>query len=99
MKHIVFSITHQLAKYIISKESWIRETFKYTTCADEIFLQTIAYNSGFASNIINDNLRFIDWKRGSNSSPYIFRISDYNELINSKSLFARKFNEINYDNK
>lgn len=40
-----------------------------------------------------DNMRIVDWKRGSNGSPYIFREEDYDELINSGVLFARKFSE------
>ena len=40
----------------------------------------------------NDNylgcMRYIDWKRGN---PYIFRKDDYDQLINSPFLFARKF--------
>ena len=36
------------------------------------------------------NMRFIDWKRGD---PYLFHSSDFNELISSDLLFARKFNE------
>lgn len=35
-------------------------------------------------------MRLIDWGRGR---PYIFRSEDYEELINSPYLFARKFDE------
>lgn len=35
-------------------------------------------------------MRDIDWHRGS---PYIWRISDYDELMKSEFLFARKFDE------
>ena len=40
-----------------------------------------------------DNMRLVDWKRGSKGSPYTFREEDYDELINSGALFARKFSE------
>ena len=40
-----------------------------------------------------DNMRLVDWKRGSNGSPYTYREEDYYELINSEALFARKFSE------
>ena len=33
-------------------------------------------------------MRYIDWNRGN---PYIWRNKDYDELINSEYLFARKF--------
>ena len=98
-----FSITHDLAEYVISKESWINKYFRYTSCADELFLQTIVYNSRFKDklykNEMNDDytscMRYIDWKRGE---PYIFKNEDFFELINSDRLFARKFSS-KVDNK
>lgn len=90
-----FSITHDLAKYVVSKEEWINKSFKYSTCSDELFLQTIVYNSSFYENVYlkGENnyrscMRYIDWKRGN---PYVFRKEDFNELIGSGRLFARKF--------
>ena len=67
--------------------------------ADESFLQTLVYNSSFRNKLYkrgieNDDymacLRYIDWSRGN---PYIWRIEDYDQLINSNYLFARKFDE------
>ena len=93
-----FSITNGFARYIVSQHARIREQFSYTKCADECFLQILAMESGFKSNCfwpadrkdINAIMRAIDWDRGS---PYTYRAEDYNELINSKYLFARKFDE------
>lgn len=92
-----WSITDPLARYILSKESWIEDNFsRHTFGADETAIQTIVqnspwfeslYNYGFNENM---NMRCIDWKRGK---PYIFRSEDYDELINSKYLFARKVDE------
>ena len=42
--------------------------------------------------------RYIDWERGSNNNPYIFRETDYEELKSAKALFARKF-DLNIDKK
>ncbi|EJT5920914.1 beta-1,6-N-acetylglucosaminyltransferase [Clostridium perfringens] len=96
-----FSITDELAKYVVSKEKWINNTFKFTTCSDELFLQTLVYNSKFYDNVylkgINDYktcMRYIDWKRGN---PYVFRKENFKELIESDRLFARKFSS-NIDN-
>lgn len=91
-----FSITNDFALYVLSKEEWIRKNFKHTYCTDEIFIQTILYNSKFRENIFHKNMddnyiacmRYIDWNRGA---PYTFRESDINDLINSDKLFARKF--------
>lgn len=91
-----FSITDNLARYVVSKEMWIRKVFKNTSCADEVFLQTIIDNSDFKNNLYykkydNDPraiMRLIDWQRGK---PYIFRECDFQELMNYEMLFARKF--------
>ena len=100
-----FSITHGLAKLVVEKESWIQEVFGHSVCGDELFLQTVARNSEFADKICNPNTmptvpdtRHIDWARGSNNNPYIFKESDYEELMNSSALFARKF-DLNIDKK
>ena len=85
-----FSITHQAAIYILSKVKYIKRIFSYSRCADEFLIQTLIMNSSFSSQIVNNNLRMIDWKRGS---PYIFRDSDFYSLVSSNCLFARKFDE------
>ena len=98
-----FSITNELANYILENEKWINKYFKYSSCADEVFLQTLVYNSKFREKLFissfnNDYkacLREIDFKRGN---PYIYRNEDFNKLINSENLFARKFSwEIDND--
>lgn len=98
-----FSITHGLAKLAVEKENWIREVFGHSLCGDELFLQTVARNSEFSEKICNPNTmpeipdtRYIDWKRGNNNNPYIFREGDYEELKGTKELFARKF-DLNVD--
>lgn len=97
-----FSITDNLAKYVVSKEKWIKKVFRYTTCCDEVFLQTLIVNSDFKNKLVKSNyddssmfMRLIDWKRGK---PYVFRNSDRDELEKSDMLFARKFSsEIDKD--
>ena len=86
-----FSITHDLANYIVSMEKKINLGYKFTLAADEIFLNTIAWNSTFRERIIDSSLRFTDWKRGQ---PYIFRNEDFDTLIKSEALWARKFSAL-----
>lgn len=93
-----FSITDNCAKYVLSKEKEIEKIYKYSRSGDESFLQTIVYNSKYKDNLynldFNDNYdsckRYIDWNRGN---PYVFKLNDYNELMNSSCFFARKFDE------
>ncbi len=87
-----FSITHELACFIVSKKN-ILSHFKYSYCADELFVQTIVANSKYKDKIYLENgtsclRRFIDWDRGN---PYVFKKDDYKALKNSNCFFARKF--------
>lgn len=93
-----FSITDEFAKYLIEKENWVINTYRYSRSSDESFVQTILYNSEFINKLYNNKFdndfdackRLIDWNRGN---PYTFKSSDYNEIINSKAMFVRKVNE------
>lgn len=85
-----FSITYDAAKYVVDREKEIKKLFEYGCFVDELFLQTILMNSKFRSSIIENNLRLIDWNRGD---PYVWTVTDFDELINSDCLFARKFDE------
>ena len=64
--------------------------FKYTSCAEEIYFQTVIMNSEFSKNVINDNLRFIDWNKGEGYSPAYLEENDYETIVASNKLFARK---------
>lgn len=92
-----FSITDDLARYVVNRKGWIKGVFYHSICCDEVFLQTVVINSPFrdriyqyatAQNTEEAAMRLVDWKRGG---PYVFRDEDYQELIDSKMLFARKF--------
>ena len=50
-------------------------------------------NETFNKNHSNFPTRCIDWKRGR---PYVWKEDDFDYLINSQSLFARKF-DVNID--
>ena len=84
-----FSITHELAEYILENRKWIRKTFRWTRCCDEVFLQTLIHNTRFEDQISEQGyLRCIDWDRGM---PYIWKREDQDYLQKSPMLFARKF--------
>ena len=95
-----YSITHLAVEYLLKMEPQFKKGFYYTYCPTEFFAQTLLWNSDFRKNLycndtISENrqcVRQIDWDRGS---PYVYRMSDKDELLNSKEMFARKFDENN----
>ena len=93
-----FSITDDFARFIVSKKKWIRKVFRWTYCADELLIQTVythfkyehpLYSADYADSC-ESMVRHIDWKRGG---PYVFTLNDYEELIGSGMMFARKFSQ------
>lgn len=93
------SVTDDFVTVLLGQKKKIEQVFSCTNCSDELFVQTVAWNCGFKDRIYTlptgetDNARFIDWSRGNNGNPYIFRQADYELLINQDAMFARKFSE------
>lgn len=90
-----FTITPTHVKYILEyleKNRHVQRFFELTWGVDEIIFQTLLYNSPHKDEMVNDNLRYIDWSEGK-ASPKTFTIQDLSVLTHSGKLFARKFNE------
>jgi glycosyltransferase involved in cell wall biosynthesis len=62
--------------------------FRSTFCPDEMLFQTAICNSQFKQTVADENMRKIDWGKGT---PKIWRNEDYYKFISCKELFARKF--------
>ena len=94
------SITHELLTIILAQKSFILRRFKNVCCGDEIFLQSILWNSERRSHIypgseqLNAGLRAIEWERGN---PYVWKMEDLQYLLETEHLFARKFDSQNMD--
>lgn len=94
------SITDDLCDYLLQNKSNILKTFKYTLAPDEYAIQAFILNSEFNKRRYlpdepeNSDMRLIDWNRGT---PYVWQMSDFDELINSEKFFARKFSSKNMD--
>ncbi|RTE67156.1 glycosyl transferase [Amphritea opalescens] len=84
-----FSITNSFACHLVANKEKILRSYRFTYCADEIFLHTELIKNLDKFKIAEKNYRLIDWKRGG---PYTFKIEDLSLICDSDSLFARKFN-------
>lgn len=65
--------------------------FTYADVPDEMFFQTIVMNSPFSNWVVNDDLRYINWKDPDDGSPNILGQANYRSIVESSKLFARKF--------
>lgn len=63
---------------------------KFSFCAEEIYFQTIIMNSEYADQVVNDNLRYIDWHSGRGGYPAFLDESDLTAIQKSNKIFARK---------
>lgn len=96
-----FTISNHAISYIFSylqNNSRYAETFENSYCSDEMFFQTILFNSEFKKHIFGIDkkipdcemaLRNIDWETGP-EYPKIFKEEDFYRLKKSNLLFARK---------
>lgn len=89
-----WSLSYDCCEYIYNftiKNPTFLKQFNYTFCAEEIFFQTIIMNSPFKDLVINNNLRHIVWEFRNGNIPAVLDESDFNEMMHSKQLFARRF--------
>jgi len=90
-----WSLTRDSLQYVLDftdKNEKAIKSMNYTFCPEEFYFQTILLNSNRACNIVNDNLRYIDWNSGR-GRPAFLDTTDYEKIKSSNKLFARKFHE------
>ncbi|WP_270314584.1 beta-1,6-N-acetylglucosaminyltransferase [Streptococcus infantarius] len=85
-----FSLPKYIVDYILANKGKITDYFSQGCFVDELFIQTLLREGGHS--VERSNLRYIDFRRSDRPGhPYVWRAKDYEELINVKELFARKF--------
>jgi hypothetical protein len=77
-------------EYMNSNPKFLKR-FNYSFCSEEIFFQTILLNSPLKEGIVNNNMRFIVWEKRNDNFPANLDDSDYDAILKSDALFARKF--------
>ena len=89
-------ITDECAAYILKflrQNPIYEEYFEHTFIPDEVFFNTLVLNSPFKINTTNNNLKYITTKKGENVFPSILTIDDWEILMESECLWARKFTD------
>jgi hypothetical protein len=89
-----WSLSRQSLEYVINyteRNPSLLRRLRFTFRADEIYFQTILMNSPLKDKVVNNNLRFVDWTKRNGSFPANLNESDFQTLVDSDKIFARKF--------
>ena len=87
-----FSISDDLVSAIVSDSKRIIKKYLFTLGADELWLQNYVFLHGWSDRLAENNARFIMWRQGD-PSPLTITAKDSSEMLQSKKLFARKFDD------
>ena len=79
-------------KMLLEDNDRILNSTRHTIIANEVYKQTFLYGRGL--RIVDDNLRYIDWSE-KQPSPKSLGPEDFNAMMASDKLFARKFDAAN----
>lgn len=104
------SLDHETVQLLVKNKEWVHKVFKYSFCADEVFIPTFLYQFSYDNKIylkdpvhdkkddIQGNLRYINWWDGS---PYTWKDGDEEKLAYAVQLghfWSRKFDLKNSPN-
>ncbi len=88
-----WTITPECASYVcqsVNSSKKLHAFLKFCWGSDEFLISTLIMNSPFKNSTINDNFRYIFFPPKS-ARPKNLLIGDFEQLISSEMLFARKF--------
>jgi Core-2/I-Branching enzyme. len=94
------SVTHDFVEYILAERQAVMKRYRYTFCCDELYKQTLCWNSPFKASIYDFNneekgcMRKIGWTNGKLTD---WKMDDFEKLIKSTCVFARKFGSADID--
>jgi len=92
------SLKEDAVECILKKKTIIERLFRFTSCPDELYKQTILRNAGYQfysvenKDFVKSCLRYIDFSEHK-PHPKTITMEDYDKVMNSGALFARKFDE------
>lgn len=72
------------------KHKRLLKRLKFSFAADEIYFQTVIMNSPFAGRVVDNHMRYIDWRYRNGNMPANLDLSDFEKIAASPYWFARK---------
>ena len=91
------SVTHDFVSYLLQNKIKVKQMFSHTYCPDELFIQTVCWNSPFREKLYDPMqefkgcMRYIQWVDGALQDMDIATVKD---ALLSNRWFARKFNSL-----
>jgi Core-2/I-Branching enzyme len=83
--------TEYIHRFLQLNPSYVR-FFKYVNVPEEMFFHTIILNSPLRESVVNDDLRYLEWRDPAVAGgPAVLTKSDLGNIMSSPKLFARKF--------
>jgi hypothetical protein len=77
-------------RFVRRNPSFVR-FFRSVEVPDEIFFQTILMNSPLRDSVVDDDLRYVEWRHWNDARPAALGKQDLARIMGSGKLFARKF--------
>ena len=88
-----WTLSYPCLKYVVDyteKNPSFLMRIEYSFCSEEIYFQTIIMNSTFKANVVNNDLRYKIWESRNGNCPANLDESDYDNIIKSDNIFARR---------
>jgi hypothetical protein len=92
------ALSHDAVRYITSfvdQKPDVVRFFRHVKIPDEIFMHTVLLNSPLRDTVVGNDVHYIDWSHGG-AHPKTLGTEDYDRIVESGKLFARKF-DVRYD--
>ena len=86
-------MTHNCVAYLLQIKSDVLRKYRFTLCGDEFFIPSELANSSLKDTVCYDD-RLLKCDFGGGSNPRVYTLADYEELIHSGCIFARKFSHM-----
>jgi hypothetical protein len=83
--------TEYVHRFLQQNRSYVR-FFRYVNVPEEMFFHTIILNSPLSESVVNDDLRYLEWRHPAVAGgPAVLTKDDFGKIVRSPKLFARKF--------
>lgn len=92
--NIWWSLSRDCVEFAVANEplqKGLLKRLRLTYISEEVYFQTLIMKSPWSHFAVDNNLRYIDWNFRNQNNPANLDLSDFEKILESDGLFARKF--------